>query len=287
MHSRWIRCAFRTTRRLSKLAAHSIGIPSSGPNLSSVGIMRTVRVIGAASTDLRTGIAASRVMTRNGRRPTSGSSPNQTSPRRGVVTKALQRLLDEVTRRRRLPRPAWVALDCSPRRSTDPSRVVALSARSLPRPLGPPPLDSRKVPLARVRPTSQADPWIAVPRSVRLPCSKHTRMVCMREAPMHMTEVRKRSRNGSGPNVRQPSAPIRSDLSSSARSAAAGYSARPMFRCSHEGFSTNDCHQAATLCNGALSTEAEDFYRVSHLLEPVAPRHARRPRLDLLGLYLH
>jgi hypothetical protein len=178
MHSRRTRCAFGTTRRLSKLAAHSVGMPSSGPNLSSVGIMRTVRVIGAASTALRTGIAASRVMTRNGRRPTSGSSPHQTSPRRGVVTTALLRSLGESTQGRRLPRPASVAFVCSPRRSTGPLRAVALSTRSLPRPLGPPPRDSRRGQLARVRPTFQADPWAAVPLSVRSPYNKHTSMVC-------------------------------------------------------------------------------------------------------------
>jgi len=36
-----------TTRKLSKLTAHSVGIPSSSANLTSVGIPRMVRVMGA------------------------------------------------------------------------------------------------------------------------------------------------------------------------------------------------------------------------------------------------
>jgi hypothetical protein len=46
---------------LSKLAAHAVGIPSSAPSASSVGIFRMVRLTGAASTLCRTGTAGDRV----------------------------------------------------------------------------------------------------------------------------------------------------------------------------------------------------------------------------------
>lgn len=108
-HTRSTREAFGTTRRLSKLAAHSVGIPSSGPRDTSVGIFRTVRVTGAASTPLRTAIAADRVMTRNGRRPRFSISPHHTSPRRGSFTMAPPRSHLEATRARRPARPRWAA----------------------------------------------------------------------------------------------------------------------------------------------------------------------------------
>jgi hypothetical protein len=170
--------AFGTTRRLSKVAAHSTGMPSSGPSMSSVGISLTVRVIGAARRDLRTGIAASRVITRKGRRPTSGSSPHQTSPRRGVVTTVLLRSLREVTRGRQLPRPGGVAFAGSPRRSTDLSHAAARSGRSPQCPLAPPQPGSRTGHSGRDRPALQGDPSGGELLSARLSYPYHTELVC-------------------------------------------------------------------------------------------------------------
>jgi hypothetical protein len=68
---------------LSKLATHSVGMPSSTPSRISLGMSRMVLVTGAASTLCRTGIAAVLVITRKGRRPTSSISPHQISPRFG------------------------------------------------------------------------------------------------------------------------------------------------------------------------------------------------------------
>ena len=100
--TRW---AFGTTRRLSKLAAHSVGMPSSRPSRSSVGMFRTVRVTGAANTPLSTGIAAGRVITRKGRRPSPSISPHHTSRWRGSLTRALRRWRPGATPGQRRPRP--------------------------------------------------------------------------------------------------------------------------------------------------------------------------------------
>src|SRR5680860_225583 len=56
-----------------------------GLSASSVGMPRMVLVTGATSTLFNTGIAASRVMTKSGRRPASGTSAHQISPRLTTV----------------------------------------------------------------------------------------------------------------------------------------------------------------------------------------------------------
>ena len=73
--------AFGISVRLSRLRAQARGIPSSGLNRTSVGMRRTVVVAGTANTECRTGIAGARVRMRCGRRPASGSSTHQISPR--------------------------------------------------------------------------------------------------------------------------------------------------------------------------------------------------------------
>jgi hypothetical protein len=78
---RSVHSATRMGVTLSRLRAHSAGIPSEVSSATSVGIPRTTRVAGTASTWLRTGRASSRVRIRNGRRPARGCSYHHTSPR--------------------------------------------------------------------------------------------------------------------------------------------------------------------------------------------------------------
>lgn len=78
---RSVRSALGTVTRLSKLKAHSAGMPSSRPRCTCVPIARSVRVAGATSTALSTGIAAWRVRMQPGRRPLPGSSYHHISPR--------------------------------------------------------------------------------------------------------------------------------------------------------------------------------------------------------------
>lgn len=177
-HWRSTRCALGTTRRLSKLAAHSVGIPSSGPSRSSLGIIRTVRVIGAASNELRTGIAASRVMTRNGRRPTSATSPHQTSPRRGSVTRVLRQSLREATRERQHPPAAWLGFACTPRPSTGRALDSARSVQSLLRLREPLQRDFRRRPSVQGRQASKGARLGAARLSGLLTCKQHTISGC-------------------------------------------------------------------------------------------------------------
>ena len=81
LQTRSVRWSFGMARMLSKLAAHSVDTPSSGLSDSSVGMPRTVRVRGAASTECKTEMARVRLNTRNGRRPASATSAHHTSPR--------------------------------------------------------------------------------------------------------------------------------------------------------------------------------------------------------------
>lgn len=73
--------SFGTSVRLSSESAHSPGMPSSASSRTSVGIRRIVRDAGTARSAFSNGIAACRVRTRNGRRPTSGCSTHQISLR--------------------------------------------------------------------------------------------------------------------------------------------------------------------------------------------------------------
>ena len=123
-HCRSTRYALATTRRLSKLATHSVGMPSLVPSRSSVGMSRIVRVTGAASTVFRTGIAAVRVITRKGRRPTSSISPHQISPRRGSVTTAPRQWRHASKRSLRQSRRRSAACADSQPRSSDRLGVV-------------------------------------------------------------------------------------------------------------------------------------------------------------------
>ena len=70
---REVSSAFGTVRRLSKLSAHSTGMPSAGPRGISVGMPLIVRVAGAMRTALSTPIAAGRVRMHPGRRPTENN----------------------------------------------------------------------------------------------------------------------------------------------------------------------------------------------------------------------
>jgi threonine/homoserine/homoserine lactone efflux protein len=74
---------FGTVARLSSVSAQRAGMPSARVRCTSVGMSRIVRVAGATRTVFSTGIAARRVRTHAGRRPASGCSSHQTSPRSG------------------------------------------------------------------------------------------------------------------------------------------------------------------------------------------------------------
>jgi hypothetical protein len=76
----------RIGSRLSKDAAHSTRRPSPGPSAISVGIPRTVRLTGAATTLFKTGTASDRVTIKYGRRLSSASA-HQISPCWGTFTK--------------------------------------------------------------------------------------------------------------------------------------------------------------------------------------------------------
>ena len=78
---RSVSSAFGTTPMLSRLSAHSSGIPSSAPSRTSVAMPRMRVVAGATSTPVRTAIAAWRVRMHAGRRPLCGCSIHQISPR--------------------------------------------------------------------------------------------------------------------------------------------------------------------------------------------------------------
>jgi len=122
------------------LTADLRGIGSSpGSNTTSLGSPRMVVVHGPMSVRRRRGIAASRERTTTGRRPMSGSSHHQTSPRVGVevTTRQLRRgttrgrptrLLRRAggRRRRRTPSrslpPGWHERVRRGRRRTTPSR---------------------------------------------------------------------------------------------------------------------------------------------------------------------
>jgi hypothetical protein len=77
-----------TVRRLSQFATHSSGNPSPGPSGTSDRMPLTVLVRGATTTADKTGMAASRLKMRTGRRPAGGPrsaqwiSPRLTTPRR-------------------------------------------------------------------------------------------------------------------------------------------------------------------------------------------------------------
>jgi hypothetical protein len=82
-----VSCAFGTVRTLSSEIAHSRGMPSSGPSGTSLTSPR-MRVVTGATTTLRSpGIAASRVRTHTGRRPSTSRSSQKIAPR---FTKALR-----------------------------------------------------------------------------------------------------------------------------------------------------------------------------------------------------
>ena len=86
-----------------------------------------VRVAGTVTSRWRTGIAGSRVRIRNGRRPASGSSPHQTSPR---FTRARQRSTLAPTSPPRDPLPAGCG--CTPRaRRIDRRLSSAARSRSI------------------------------------------------------------------------------------------------------------------------------------------------------------
>lgn len=83
--SREVRKLLRIGWRLSKDAAHGVVTPCSWSSGISVGMPRTVRVIGAIRIQPSTGIASDRVTTSTGRRFASASA-HQMSPCRGVTT---------------------------------------------------------------------------------------------------------------------------------------------------------------------------------------------------------
>jgi hypothetical protein len=76
-----MRSAVRTRPTLSTVSTQGCGIPSDSSSATSVGMPRRVRVVGTPRTWLRTLIAVFRVRIRCGRRPVSGCSYHQTSPR--------------------------------------------------------------------------------------------------------------------------------------------------------------------------------------------------------------
>jgi hypothetical protein len=79
------RTAIETLSTESRLTADRFGMGSSpGSRTTSLGSPRMVVVHGADSARPKCGMAASRERMTTGRRPTSGSSHHQTSPRSGV-----------------------------------------------------------------------------------------------------------------------------------------------------------------------------------------------------------
>jgi hypothetical protein len=154
-------------------------MPSSTPRPTSVGIPRTVRVIGATSTVLSTGIAAERLITRNGRRPTSSISPHQTSPRRGSLTKARPRSRPAMKRRPIRVPPHWQECVDIPPGQLDRSLAVV--------PTPPRPRVRREQPRhgSRRRPERRAcRPQLEVPRgavqqSALSPWAQYTRVGCI------------------------------------------------------------------------------------------------------------
>jgi hypothetical protein len=82
-----VSCAFGTVRILSSEIAHSRSMPSSGPSRTSLTSPR-IRAVTSATTTLRSpGIAASRVRTQTGLRPSTSRSSQKIEPR---FTKALR-----------------------------------------------------------------------------------------------------------------------------------------------------------------------------------------------------
>lgn len=85
--------AIETASMESRLTTQSRGTGSNPPSSStSLGSLRTVVVHGATIARFRPRMASSRDITTTGRRPISGCSHHQTSPRSGAVTRFAPRL---------------------------------------------------------------------------------------------------------------------------------------------------------------------------------------------------
>jgi len=116
---RLTKMATETLSRESRLTAERRGTGSeSGSRTTSLGSPRIVVVHGATSVRRSRGIAASRDMTTTGRRPTSGSSHHQSSPRVGSPLMRRRPLAPTTPGRPR--RRALQGAACRMRRSSDP-----------------------------------------------------------------------------------------------------------------------------------------------------------------------
>ncbi len=127
--TRSVRKVVRIGWILSKEATLSTPSPWSSPTSISVGMPRTVLVIGATTIHVRTGIASERVTTRTGRRLSSASA-HQMSPWDGV-TKVLRRSCEPLLHPPNPTRPQSGACVDIPERSHRPSDA-AVTGRSAP-----------------------------------------------------------------------------------------------------------------------------------------------------------